>query len=81
MFPIIMSWPMTLMCKEERLHEISNLVPKLHKMWREAFDTLVLNHNDTIIWGCTYKLSLESEKHGSKIKLPLHLYYILQKEL
>jgi hypothetical protein len=70
-----------LMCEEVRSHEISNLVPKLHGMWRKAFDALVLNHNDTIIWGRAYKNSLEIEKHGGKIKLPLHLYYILPKEL
>jgi len=70
-----------LMCEEVRSHEISNLVPKLHGMWRKAFDALVLNHNDTIIWGRAYKNSLEIEKHGGKIKLPLHLYYILPKDL
>ena len=42
---------------------------------------MVLNHNDTIIWGRAYKNSLEIEKHGGKIKLPLHLYYDLPKKL
>lgn len=71
-----------LMCgEEERSHEISNLVPKLYGMWGEAFKALGGNHNDTIIWGRAYKNSLEIEKHGGKIKLPLHLYYILPKDL
>lgn len=70
-----------LMCEEVRSHEISNLVQKLYGMWRKAFDVLVLNHNDTIIWGRAYKNSLEIEKHSGKIKLPLHLYNILPKDL
>ncbi len=72
-----------LMCEEVRSHKISNLVPKLHRMWIQAFDApdLGCNHNDTIIWGRAYKNSLEIEKHGGKIKLPLHLYYILHKDL
>ena len=72
-----------LMCKEVRSHEISNLVPKLHRMWIEAFDApdLGCNHNDTIIWGRAYKNSNEIEKHGGKIKLPLHLYHIIHEDL
>jgi hypothetical protein len=80
-----------LMCKQEirncernlsvRSHEISNLVPKLNRLWRRAFDELGGNHNDTIIWGRAYKTSLEIEKHDGCIKLPLHLYRILPRDL
>ena len=70
-----------LMCKEVRSHEISKLLRKLHRMWRTAFKESGGNHNDTIIWGRAYKNSLEIEKHGGKIKLPLHLYYSLSKDL
>jgi hypothetical protein len=70
-----------LMCKEVRSHEISNLVPNLNRQWRRAFDALGANHNDTIIWGRAYKASLEIEKHDGFIKLPLHLYRMLPKDL
>ena len=70
-----------LMCKEVRSHEISNLVPNLNRLWRNAFDELGGNHNDTIIWGRAYKTSLEIEKHDGLIKLPLHLHRILPRDL
>jgi hypothetical protein len=70
-----------LMCKEVRSHEISNLVPRLNRLWRKAIDENGGNHNDTIFWGRAYKTSLEIEKHGGCIKLPLHLHLKLPKDL
>ena len=70
-----------LMCKEVRSHEISNLVPRLNRLWRKAIDENGGNHNDTIFWGRAYKTSLEIEKHGGCIKLPHHLHLKLPKDL
>jgi hypothetical protein len=63
-----------LMCKGNRSREISNLVSQLCAKYKHALDELGINHNDTEVWGGAWKQSLEIEKHGRVIKLPLHLY-------
>ena len=63
-----------LMCKGNRSREISNLVSQLCAQYEHARDELGIDHDDTEVWGDAWKQSLEIEKHGRVIKLPLHLY-------
>ena len=64
------------MCKQKRSNEISRLTCQLYGKFRKAFDdgNFGVNNQETIIWGRAFKQSLDIERHGGVLKLPLHLY-------
>ncbi len=60
-----------LTCNEVKLHEISNLIPRLNGLWNKAFEALGGNSNNTIIWGRAY---CHLRLRAGYIELSLHLY-------
>jgi len=64
------------MCKQMRSNEINSFVSKLYGKWTQAFDdsNVGMYHWETKTWGSAYKQSLELDKHGGLIRLPLLLY-------
>jgi hypothetical protein len=46
-----------LTCNEVKLHEISNLIPRLNGLWNKAFEALGGNRNNAIIWGRAYNVT------------------------
>eukprot|EP00585_Thalassiosira_rotula_P013802 CAMPEP_0196163804 /NCGR_PEP_ID=MMETSP0911-20130528/100_1 /TAXON_ID=49265 /ORGANISM="Thalassiosira rotula, Strain GSO102" /LENGTH=465 /DNA_ID=CAMNT_0041428807 /DNA_START=70 /DNA_END=1467 /DNA_ORIENTATION=- len=64
------------MCKQMRSNEINSFVSTLYKKWTQAFDINDVGryHWETTTWGSAYKQSLELDKHGGLIRLPLLMY-------
>lgn len=65
-----------LLCNEQRSSEIDSLTKALHKAYTTSFEKFGPNdarYQETVILGRAYKESLEIEKHGGKVKLPLYL--------
>ena len=62
------------MCEQMRSNEIDSLVSTLYGKWVKAFDYIGPKHWETKEWGSAFKQSLEIEKHGSRLRLPLLLY-------
>jgi len=69
------------LCKQMRANEIDQLVTRVYANFEKAFDDLGPNHPETIIWGRAYKHSLEIEKHGGRITLPLYLFRTMSPKL
>lgn len=65
-----------LLCKEHRANEIDLLAKYLYRKWDDsALDEAKGPRNEeTILWGRAYKQSLEIEKHGGKVDLPLEFH-------
>jgi len=66
-----------LLCKEHRANEIDVLAKSLYRKWDDSAKDEAKGPRDeeTILWGRAYKQSLEIEKHGGKVDLPLELHY------
>lgn len=70
-----------IMCTQRRSNEIIRLVVELHRLYEKRCDEFGGNETYCILFGRAWKQSLEIEKHGGKIKLPLYLYNALPETL
>jgi len=63
------------MCTQKRSKDLSNVITKIYRLWEHHFDDDEYgpNHPDTRSFARAYTESIDIEKHGGVVKLPLHL--------